>query len=306
MTATHAPQAETLRLTVENIPFTALAWGPADGPLALCLHGYPDTARTWRHLGPELAARGWRVVAPYTRGYAPTGLAPDGAYGVGALARDALALRSLLADDEPAVLIGHDWGAVTAYLAGSYAPAAFRRIVTMAVAPGPVLVAPLRSPRRFVADAPLILRQLRMSWYMFFQLLPWLSERSLPRLIPKLWADWSPGYDAHDDLIDVLAALREPEHATAALRYYRALFLPWTRRGTYSSEQRHLFGIPPVPLLYLHGAQDGCQLPEIAARSGELLRDPSRAEVIPGVGHFLHLERPDVVGVRIAEFLGRP
>src|SRR5947209_6948957 len=306
MTATHAPQAETLRLTVENIPFTALAWGPADGPLALCLHGYPDTARTWRHLGPELAARGWRVVAPYTRGYAPTGLAPDGAYGVGALARDALALRRRLAGDEPAVLIGHDWGAVTAYLVGSYAPAAFHRIVTMAVAPGPVLAAPLPSPRRFVADAPLILRQLRMSWYMFFQLLPWLSERSLPRLIPKLWADWSPGYDAHDDLIDVLAALREPEHATAALRYYRALFLPWTRRGTYSSEQRHLFGVPPVPLLYLHGAQDGCQLPEIAARSGELLREPSRAEVIPGVGHFLHLERPDVVGARIAEFLGRP
>src|SRR5947209_511096 len=229
MTATHAPQAETLRLTVENIPFTALAWGPADGPLALCLHGYPDTARTWRHLGPELAARGWRVIA-----------------------------------------------------------------------------APLPSPRRLLADAPLILRQLWMSWYMFFQLLPWLSERSLPRLIPKLWADWSPGYDAHDDLIDVLAALRPPGHATAALRYYRALFLPWTRRGTYSSEQRHLFGVPPVPLLYLHGAQDGCQLPEIAARSGELLRDPSRAEVIPGVGHFLHLERPDVVGARIAEFLGRP
>ncbi len=79
MATTRAPQAETLHLTVENIPFTALAWGPTDGPLALCLHGYPDTARTWRHLGPVLAERGWRVVAPYTRGYAPTGLAADGA-----------------------------------------------------------------------------------------------------------------------------------------------------------------------------------------------------------------------------------
>ncbi len=62
--------------------------------------------------------------------------APDRGYGVGALARDALALRRALAGDEPAVLIGHDWGAVTAYLAGSYAPGAFRKIVTMAVAPG--------------------------------------------------------------------------------------------------------------------------------------------------------------------------
>lgn len=81
---------------------------------------------------------------------------------------------------------------------------------------------------------------------------------------------------------------------------------PWTRRGTYSTEQRHLFGVPPVPLLYLHGAQDGCQLPEIAARAGEVLTGPSRAEVVPGAGHFLHLERPDVVNARIAEFLGRP
>ncbi len=306
MTAIDSLRAETLHLTGENIPFTALAWGPVDGPLALCLHGYPDTARTWRHLGPELARRGWRVVAPYTRGYAPTGLAPDGAYGVGALARDALALRRLLAGDEPAVLIGHDWGAVTAYLAGSFAPGAFRRIVTMAVAPGPVLVAPLRSPRRLVADVPLILRQLRMSWYMFFQLLPGISERSLARLIPKLWSDWSPGYDAHDDVLDVLAALGPAGHATAALRYYRALFLPWTRRGTYSTEQRHLFGVPPVPLLYLHGARDGCQLPEIAARADAVLDAPSRVEIIPGVGHFLHLERPDLVNERIADFLGQP
>jgi pimeloyl-ACP methyl ester carboxylesterase len=306
MTATHTSEGQTLRLAVENMTFTALAWGPADGPLALCLHGYPDTARTWRHLGPELAGLGWRVVAPYTRGYAPTELARDGAYGVGALARDALALRRVLAGDEPAVLIGHDWGAVTAYLAGSYAPGAFRRIVTMAVAPGPVLTAPLRSPRRFVSDLPLVLRQLRMSWYMFFQLLPGISERSLPRVIPKLWADWSPGYDAHDDLLDVFAALAPPGHATAALRYYRALFLPWTRRGTYSTEQRHLFGVPPVPLLYLHGAQDGCQLAEIAARAGEVLTEPSRAEIVPGAGHFLHLERPEVVNARIAEFLGRP
>ena len=189
MTVTHVPQAETLRIPVADMTFTALAWGPVDGPLALCLHGYPDTARTWRHLGPELAAQGWRVVAPYTRGYAPTELAPDRGYGVGALARDALALRGALAGDEPAALIGHDWGAVTAYLAGSYAPGAFRKIVTMAVAPGPVLLAPLGSPRRLIAELPLILRQLGMSWYMFFQLLPGISERALPRVIPKLWAD---------------------------------------------------------------------------------------------------------------------
>ena len=44
------------------------------GPLALCLHGFPDSAHSWRHLLPELARAGFRAVAPFTRGYAPTAL----------------------------------------------------------------------------------------------------------------------------------------------------------------------------------------------------------------------------------------
>jgi len=89
---------ERLRLRAGAIDFAALAWGPQDGPLALCLHGCPDTAWTWRWLGPVLAERGWRVVAPWMRGYAPTGLAPDGGYQVGALVRDAVELhRALIA-----------------------------------------------------------------------------------------------------------------------------------------------------------------------------------------------------------------
>src|SRR5688500_18851789 len=99
MPASRSVDPDTLRVSAGGISFAALAWGPADGPLALCLHGYPDTARTWRHLGPFLAERGWRVVAPYTRGYAPTGLAPDGSYQLGALARDAEELHRALGGD---------------------------------------------------------------------------------------------------------------------------------------------------------------------------------------------------------------
>src|SRR5256885_9412152 len=146
-------QAETIRIRAGALTFTALAWGPDDGPLDLCLHGYPDTARTWRHLGPHLAGRGWRVVAPYMRGYAPSALAPDGDYSVTALAGDALALRNALGGDERAVIIGHDWGAVAVYGAAD----SFRRAVTIAVAPPPVLLS--------VREAGLVARQLRMSWY---------------------------------------------------------------------------------------------------------------------------------------------
>ena len=71
----------------------ALTWGPSDGPIALCLHGFPDTAYGWRKFAPRLAEAGWRVVAPFMRGYAPSSIPSDGSYHIGALMDDALQVR---------------------------------------------------------------------------------------------------------------------------------------------------------------------------------------------------------------------
>src|SRR5690349_4272788 len=105
------------------------------GPLALCLHGFPDSAHTWRHLLPALAGAGFHAVAPFSRGYAPTAIPEDACYGLGARVRDAVALHETLGGDDRAVLIGHDWGAETAYGAAAFAPARWRRVVTLAVPP---------------------------------------------------------------------------------------------------------------------------------------------------------------------------
>ncbi len=97
------------RIWANGLEFGLLKAGA--GPLALCLHGFPDTARTWRYLLPDLAAKGFRAVAPFMRGYAPTAVPEDGHYSIGTLATDASALYEVLGGDEDAVLIGHDWGA---------------------------------------------------------------------------------------------------------------------------------------------------------------------------------------------------
>jgi pimeloyl-ACP methyl ester carboxylesterase len=76
------------------------------GPLALCLHGFPDTARTWRYLLPELAAAGFRAVAPFMRGYAPTAVPSDGRYSVGALDLVRDAERYLCPDSAMKVIQG--------------------------------------------------------------------------------------------------------------------------------------------------------------------------------------------------------
>ena len=97
-------------VTVNDVEFTCLAAGD-DGPLALCLHGFPDSAHTYRYLLPRLAAGGYRAVAPFMRGYAPTAVPADGRYQTGMLAMDAIGLHEALGGDGDAVIIGHDWGA---------------------------------------------------------------------------------------------------------------------------------------------------------------------------------------------------
>lgn len=292
-----------MQITIRGRSIAALAWGDADAPLALCLHGYPDTAFTWRHLGPFLAERGWRVVAPFSRGYGPTDLASDGGYEVGALVRDIEDLHRTLGGDSRAVLIGHDWGAIAAYAVGAHSPALFARIVTLAVPPAPALFGRLRQLPPSRADVGVIARQLRCSWYIFFQQIPGVSERALPRVVRRLWADWSPGYDADEDLDHLADALEGAGRRTAVLRYYRAFVQPWYRSGDYRSEQRCWAGTPTAPVLYLHGQRDGCLLAELARDAPKVLPVGSRTEVLVGVGHFLQLEAPETVNPLIADFI---
>src|SRR5580698_10100583 len=125
-------QIEQTTVEANGLSFGVLTCGDS-GPLALCLHGFPDSAHTWRHLLPELAAAGYRAVAPWTRGYAPTVVASDGDYSAVTRAADANALHDALDGDSDAVLIGHDWGATTTYAAGALAPERWRRLVAIAV-----------------------------------------------------------------------------------------------------------------------------------------------------------------------------
>ncbi|OLR92719.1 alpha/beta hydrolase [Actinokineospora bangkokensis] len=279
-------------MTVNGVDFTLLeAGGP--GPLALCLHGFPDTAHTWRHLLPALAEQGFHAVAPFLRGYAPTTPAPDGAYEVGALAADANGLHQALGAGSNAVLVGHDWGAAAAYAAASAAPERWRRLVTMAVPPpGP------RRPRSY--------EQHKRSFYMYLFTLP-VAERVVAAegyaFLDDLWADWSPGYDAAEDLALVKRALADPAHLTAALGYYRAQFDTSTHQPRYAREQAHAGRAPDTPTLYLHGADDGCILPPEPLAAQALLSPGSRADVLAGVGHFLHLESPAEVNRRVLDWI---
>ncbi len=111
--------ADAIRFVEANgLKFAYLEEG--SGPLVLMLHGFPDTAHTWDDLRPRIAAKGYRAVSPFTRGYHPTAI-PDRDADQETLARDALALIEALGASE-AVIIGHDFGAAAAYGAAALGP----------------------------------------------------------------------------------------------------------------------------------------------------------------------------------------
>lgn len=286
--------AESITLEVATGSFRALVAGPEDGELVVVLHGFPDVPSTFGVMIEELASRGFRVVAPWMRGYAPS--VGAGPYDVETLGADVLGIVDRVAGGGRQVhLVGHDWGAVVVYTLCASAPARFGTAVTMSV---PHPLAFLRAARTST--------QAFRSWYMAFFQLPGSERVAAARdfaLIDLLWRRWSPGYRLPRRLRDeVHACLRESW--PAPLLYYRAMFRPV---GEAVRRLRPDTGIArriTVPLLYLHGAEDGCIRPEAARGAERYFAGPYRTELIDDAGHFLAAECPDLIAGHVAAWIG--
>jgi len=124
--------------------------------------------------------------------------------------------------------------------------------------------------------------------------------------IDKLWRDWSPGWEAPEGYLraikDILAA---PGGLDAAIGYYRLLFNPLHHDSRLADLEAAASGWVSIPTLYLHGGDDGCVGTDMVDADGmkSLFPGGLEVEVIPGTGHFLHLEDPATVNRRIVEFL---
>ena len=252
-------------------------------PLAILVHGFPDTPNTWRYLAPALANEGWRVATPWLPGYRN---AHSGPISAGTYVRDVLSLRQRLEGDERCLLIGHDWGANAAYGAASIDPEAFSRIVTLAVPPVGAL-----------GDEMFDYSQLRRSFYIWLIQLEGLAEAALvrPGFFESLWRDWSPGYDPTDDVVELQRFLNE-DNVASVIAPYRAAFDPSWGDPLAVEEATAALNDPPVPTLYLHGTNDGAvgveALNDVASH---LPATGSSMKIIDDVGHFLHLEKPRMV-----------
>ena len=270
----------------------------------MCLHGFPDTAHGWRKIAPLLVDAGWRVVAPFTRGYAPSSIPADGSYHIGALMDDALRVLEAAGPTGRDVVIGHDWGAGTATGLAAMPDSPFVKATIMSLPP-PAAFRPsgqLPDRVRLAAQLP---RQLLRFWYAVYFQLPWLPELSAFRVVAPLWRQWSPGYDEAEDVGLVEDAIGSPENWRAAIGIYRATIRGSAPPAVYAELHRWWTEPPVLPALYLHGDDDGCMAPDYIPWVERILPPGSDAFVVEDAGHFLQLEQPEVVAQHIIDFIGQ-
>lgn len=157
------------RYTHDGLEFDVLDQGPLDGPIVLLLHGFPERAASWSAVMDQLNEAGFRTIAPDQRGYSP-GARPKRRrdYRVGALVDDVVALIDTIA--APVHLVGHDWGAMIAWVTAGRRPDLVSSLTAFSVPhPGSFMTALLTS------------RQILHSWYFAFFQLPVLPEKWMTR-----------------------------------------------------------------------------------------------------------------------------
>ena len=287
--------ADLERLSFQHgaLVFTATAMGK--GPVVICLHGFPDNAGSFRHQLPALAEAGFRAISVTLRGYECASIPENGDYSVEAIASDIYAVIDQL-DQGPVHLVGHDWGAAIAYNAAAAAPYHFKSLTTMAVP----------HAGRFARDGLRIPRQLKLSWYMGFFNLPWVSDWVVRRrdyaFIRNLWRKWSPGWSPAPDVIEsVIDTLSQPGVLSATLGYYRAALS--LSALSASADDAHY--PVPVPTLALTGERDGCIASDVFERLTVASDYPEgmRFHRIAEAGHFLHQEQPKAVNSLLIDWL---
>jgi pimeloyl-ACP methyl ester carboxylesterase len=263
----------------------------------LCLHGFPDNASTFRHQLPALATAGYRAIALTLRGYEPRSIPPDQDYSVEAIVTDIVAVIDALGA-APIHLIGHDWGAAVAYRVAASAPDRLKSLTTLAVP----------HAGRFARDGLRIRKQLRLSWYMGFFNVPWVSDWVVGRndfaFIRRLWAAWSPDWQPESGVLDeVIETLSQAGVKSAALGYYRAAL---SLKALTTSQEEAYYRVL-TPTLALSGERDGCIDSAVFERLTVTEDFPEGVVFhrVMGAGHFLHQECPSEVNRLIIDWLVR-
>ena len=272
------------------------------GDPVLLIHGWPDSARGWSQIADGLARDGLRVVIPDLRGSGATRFLQDSTVRDGssaALVRDVLDVADHLGLDRFAV-VGHDWGARTAYGLAAVAPARVTSVTALALGDQPrgAFVMPdFRQARRFWYQ-----------WLMFVGAGMAAISDDPVGFARVQWETWSPdGWFDDEEFAATAVSFGNPDWTAVTLNAYRSRFLAdEPLDALYDDVRSAVAGTEriQVPTLMIQGAADACDPPETSEGLQTFFDDYERV-VIEGVGHFPHREAPAEVLDLVRRHLGR-
>jgi len=286
-------------ILVDDRPYPIIEAG--EGPLVVCLHGFPDNYETWQHQIEPFVAAGYRIVCPMLPGFAP---GTENTLGsntpVYAVGKTIAVIEALLQDtgESECHLIGHDWGALTGYMVAHEKPDLLRSFAALSIPYNVNLQRVLLRCPSYAINA----------WYVTFFQLKWLADwwvrRNNFKFIDLLYRLWSPAWENYEDrLASTKETLRVPGVLKSCLSYYRNCI--YGLNGASFKFRRLYNGRIDVPTLGIRGKVDGC-LPEVSweLTSPKSFRAGLKLEVMPGdIGHFPQLENPEWISERLIKWV---
>ena len=273
--ASTSPLAQIIR--IGEIDVRVLDQG--EGAPVVLLHGFPDRAEEWRHVGERLRARGRRTIAPDLRGFgessAPAGRA---AYRIDLVLDDLNGLLDALNVSEPVDVVGHDWGAFAGWTWCFARPDRIRRFVAVSVG----------HPTAYVWAG---FEQKRKGTYMLKWQIPRLTEHALSQ---DGFRRFRAFLASNPELDQAVADMSRSGRLTAGLNWYRANYFAGVRRRWPHCR---------VPTLGIWSSNDKYLAEDQMSKSGKYVDADWRYERLDGVGHWIPLEAPDVLADLTLEWL---
>jgi epoxide hydrolase 4 len=290
------PGIQLIRVAANGINFEIATMGTGDR-LALCLHGFPEHAYSWRYQMPLLAQLGYRVWAPNLRGYGNTDSPREvSAYKTRTLVEDVASLIKA-ANPSETLLLAHDWGGVLAWSLAMNRPQLIDRLAILNLPHPACFARELRRPA-----------QLFKSWYVYFFQLPWLPELMLGRRNARATSEVIRGTSRNparfpSEALEVYRAnAARPGGLTAMINWYRALF----RGGGLGRSSAVNVPIINIPTLFLWGDADTALSLRTTQGTEKYVSDLT-FRVLPGVSHWIQQEAPEAVNAMLEAWLtGKP
>jgi pimeloyl-ACP methyl ester carboxylesterase len=276
--------------------------GPADGPVAMLMHGFPYDIHSFVDVAPLLAARGCRVIVPYLRGYGPTRFRDAATPRSGeqaALGADLIALIDALGVPR-AVFAGYDWGGRAACVGAALWPDRCAGLVSLN-SYNIQDIAKAMVPAKAEREVPL--------WYQYyFQLERGRAGLAANRreIAKILWRQWSPNWSFDDETFERSAtAFDNPDYVDVVIHSYRHRFGLADGDPHYAGLQQRLAAQPAisVPAMTLDGAGDGVIAATDGTSSAAKFTGPRTHRVIPRAGHNLPQEEPEAFAAAVMELV---